>query len=568
MIGASFQIGRSALTAYQAAIAVVGQNIANVGNPNYARQSGRLSAMVGGPMLGNITPGGGVLLSHLQRHLDESIENQLRLATSGRGGAESIYTTLSRTESIYNELSDQDLSSLLTDFFGSFSALETSPSDVAARDNVVASADMLVRTIHRVRSDIMQQVNDLNDQVTANVQRVNEISGELASLNTQIVAQEATGNTIASALRDRREALLRELSGQIDIRVREYESGSVTVYAGSEPLVEFDRARELTLRPEVRNGVEVAAVRYADSGGSVLFSQGTLAGLLEARDVHLAGQFGRLDQLAQGLIYEVNRIHSSGVGLVGRGTVTSEYGVLDPEAALNSEAAGLPFPVVNGVMLVHVRDTSTGLEITRQIEVDLDGLNGDDTTLSGLAAQLDAVPGLNASVNSQNRLELAAGDGKEFWFTEDGSGALAALGVNSFFSGRSAADIDVASAVRSDSRLIAAGETFSDYDGLNAGRVALLAASTSVSALLGNRSISQFHEETINELAVETSAAANAYESADAVYNGLNAQREAVSGVSLDEEAINLTRYQQAYEGAARYIGVLDEMTDQLLALL
>lgn len=45
------------------------------------------------------------------------------------------------------------------------------------------------------------------------------------------------------------------------------------------------------------------------------------------------------------------------------------------------------------------------------------------------------------------------------------------------------------------------------------------------------------------------------------------AQRESVSGVSLDEEAINLMQYQRAYEAAARFLKVADEMTQTLIAL-
>ena len=60
LLGPSFQIGRSALAAYQAAISVVGQNIANVGNPNYTRQSGRLTPLVGGAAAGALSPGAGV----------------------------------------------------------------------------------------------------------------------------------------------------------------------------------------------------------------------------------------------------------------------------------------------------------------------------------------------------------------------------------------------------------------------------------------------------------------------------------------------------------------------------
>jgi len=215
-----------------------------------------------------------------------------------------------------------------------------------------------------------------------------------------------------------------------------------------------------------------------------------------------------------------------------------------------------------------VRDKSTGQITTRQIEIDLDGLNGDDTTLRGLAADLEAVPGITASVTADNRLHIAADDGQEFWFTEDSSGALAALGVASFFDGTDAASIEIDANVSGDPRRIAASRSGAGADGGNAGRVARLADSTTTSTLLGGRSIQDYHEAIISDLAVEAASANSDYEAASAVYDGLYAQREAVSGVSVDEEAINLTKYQQAYQAATRYLSVVNDMTSEIMALL
>lgn len=567
LFGASFQIGRSALEAYQAAVQITGQNVANVGNPAYARQSGRLAAMVGGPQRGGGSAGVGVRLAALERHVDEALQARLRLASGQRGGAVAVYNTLNYTESLYNELSDQDVSSLLNNFFGSFSQVETAPDDGAARDLVLSAADALAGTLRRIRGGMVQQARDLNDQVAANVAGVNELLAQLAALNVHIASQEA-GGVSASSLRDQRDDVLGQLGDQIDIVVREQSNGSINVYLGSEPLVQYNRARNLTVQTVVQDGLELASVRFADNGGSTRITSGQLGGLLEARDEHLVVQLQRLDQLARGLIYEVNRVQSSGAGLHGYASLTSEYAVLDPDAPLNTAAAGVQFPLTNGTFLVQVRDTETGRVRTRQIEVDLDGLNGDDTTLNDLAGQLAGVPGLSASVNAQNRLQIDADAGQEFWFLEDSSAALAALGVGGFFVGTDASDIAVAEPLHSDPALLAASLSEQDLDGRNAARFAALAASTSGSALLGSLSIPDYHDATTGKLAVAAAGAQSDFDAAEAVYQALYAQREAVSGVSLDEETINLTRYQQAYEGAARYLGVVDEMTANVMSLL
>jgi flagellar hook-associated protein 1 FlgK len=52
------------------------------------------------------------------------------------------------------------------------------------------------------------------------------------------------------------------------------------------------------------------------------------------------------------------------------------------------------------------------------------------------------------------------------------------------------------------------------------------------------------------------------------VVETLQAQREAVSGVSLDEEAINLMRFQRAYQGAARLVSVVDELMETMMGMV
>lgn len=568
MLGPSFQIGRSALAAYQAALSVAGQNIANVGNPDYTRQTGRLAALAGGPTIGNIRPGAGVTLASLRRNIDEALESRLRLASAQRSGAEQVSQSIRQTEALYNELSDQDISSQLSELFGAFGSLQTQPGDATQRDLILGSADGIVRSFTRIRSGLVGQVRELNDQATVVASQANSIVNEIAGLNQQIVVSEADGVTVASALRDRRDALLRDLGEIMDITTREQPGGAVNVYINSQPLVDFNRSRGIAVDRVLEDGLEIASVRFADDRTPISVREGKLAGLILSRDSYIRDQLNRLDTLAGGLIYEVNKIHSSGAGLVGYTSMTSERAVLSTTAVLNTTDAGLPFSVQNGAFFVKVRDVASGAVTTRQINVDLDGLNGDDTTLESLRAALDGVPGVTATIGADNRLSLTADNGNDITFSEDTSGALAALGLATFFKGTNAATIGISDAIDADPRLIAASVSGEANDGDNAGRLAQLAAADVTSSLLGSRSISNYHADMVGDLAVIGGAALNGYEAADAVYQGLYAQRESISGVSLDEEAINMTKYERAYQGAARYITVLNEMTDEVLRLL
>ena len=138
--------------------------------------------------------------------------------------------------------------------------------------------------------------------------------------------------------------------------------------------------------------------------------------------------------------------------------------------------------------------------------------------------------------------------------------------MNALFDGTNAANINVADAVREDPRLLAASIGGELGDGGNAGRLSVLGAGES--ALFSNTSIEDYHDRMINDLAVEAASAGTALESASAVYEGLSAQREAISGVSLDEEAIKLSLYERSFQGASRYVNVVNELTDVLMNIV
>ena len=69
----------------------------------------------------------------------------------------------------------------------------------------------------------------------------------------------------------------------------------------------------------------------------------------------------------------------------------------------------------------------------------------------------------------------------------------------------------------------------------------------------------------IARLGVDTQEARGLAENQEILVGLLGRRREAVSGVSLDEETVNLVRFQRAYEAAARLITAHDQMLDKLI---
>jgi flagellar hook-associated protein 1 FlgK len=80
-------------------------------------------------------------------------------------------------------------------------------------------------------------------------------------------------------------------------------------------------------------------------------------------------------------------------------------------------------------------------------------------------------------------------------------------------------------------------------------------------------SFSSIFGSMVAEAGEKVRSADNGLQTQAAIISQAVAQRDAISGVSLDEEAINLLQYQRAYEAAARFIRVADEMTQTILSL-
>jgi flagellar hook-associated protein 1 FlgK len=83
--------------------------------------------------------------------------------------------------------------------------------------------------------------------------------------------------------------------------------------------------------------------------------------------------------------------------------------------------------------------------------------------------------------------------------------------------------------------------------------------------MAGGLSIDGFFQALIGKLGVESQAAETQVKNQEALLSQLEQQQQAVSGVSLDEEMINLVKYQQGYNAAARVISVMDEVLDTII---
>ena len=561
-----FNIGGTALAVNTAAIQTTGNNIANVGNPEYVRQRANLGSTVDTKISAGQFVGNGVRLDGISRQIDDALEARLRGSLSDGASASTRQDWLGRLEATFNELTDSDLSTSLSTFFKGWSDLANKPQDSGLRQVVLQNAANVTDWFHQIDSSLSSLQETMNDQVKGMAGTADDLAQQIAKLNVRITAAEG-GNAGASAngLRDQRDGLIKELSGLMDITTVETKGGAVNIYVNSEPLVFNADCRGVTTVQTEVNGHTFLQPAFKANNGVIKISSGQLGALAKAGD-RLRATADHVDELAGSLSFELNKLHTAGQGLKGLTSTIGQSIVTDTTVPLNDPDSGLKQLPNNGSFVVHVKNTTTGLTTSTLVKVDLNGTPA-DTTMDDLIAQINAVDGVTA-VNNGGRLQMSSDDAptSEITFSQDSSGVLASLGVNTFFSGSKARDINVSDALVKDPTLIAAAKNGDSGDNQTALSIAKL-ETTAVSSLAG-ATMKDSYAGMIDNIAAETSQAATDVESTAAVTETLTNQRESVSGVSMDEEAVNLMKYQRAYQGAARLITVVDELMDTMLNMV
>lgn len=147
----------------------------------------------------------------------------------------------------------------------------------------------------------------------------------------------------------------------------------------------------------------------------------------------------------------------------------------------------------------------------------------------------------------------------------DTSDLLVATGMNAFFLGSSASDIAVNPELLGNPDRLAAALGDAEGDAGNLTRMITL-RSLDIEDLDDN-TIEDFYADVVGDVGFEAAAAAQTLQAQTTLLSQLEAEREAVSGVNLDEEMVDMMRFQQSYEAAARFLSVAQEMTDTLINL-
>jgi len=225
----------------------------------------------------------------------------------------------------------------------------------------------------------------------------------------------------------------------------------------------------------------------------------------------------------------------------------------------------LAFTPSNGSFEILVYNKKTDLTQTNQIIVDLNGM-GDDMTLEDLRDALNVVDGVSAEITSNRGLKISStGANQEIGFGEDSSGVLAALGLNTFFTGSSALDIGINSDVKSDPSLFAASR-----GGIGADTDTAIDLANFIDRPLSTKddsTLSYLYDRMVSDATQGSTVAKAVAEGTRVFAMTLQGQKSATSGVSLDEEAIKMMAYQRSFQASSKLIAALNELFDILVSI-
>lgn len=403
--------GLKALAAARLAIETAGHNVANANTEGYSRQRVLQSASL--PYAsGRFQIGTGVQVDDVRSLVDEGIERRLRLQLGLSGAAELDSMRWQEIQGVLDE-PGAGLSTTLGDLFGRIGRLKTDPSDRALRGGVVQGATALAQGLNLLSKRFGEMRSSTFDEVRGLVQQVNENADAIAHLNREINAVEAAGQT-ANDLRDAREVHIKRISELVDTRAVERSNGNVDIIAGGYLLVSGTSTTSLRA---LHDADDHTTIQVGNSSQTVTVSGGRIGALLEHESRHLPTLSGDVDRLARELALQFNRVQTTGVPRSGPfSALTSYYGAADGDGdgQRGDEAlaqSGLPFDVARGELWVTVRNRTSGDLERTQLDIDPALLS-----LSDVAAAIDGIDHLSASVDPTGRLRVNADAGWGFDF--------------------------------------------------------------------------------------------------------------------------------------------------------
>jgi len=288
-----FDTAVSGLLANQKALEVTGHNVANLGTPGFSRQSA-VMASAATRVYGNWHIEMGVDVQQVRQIRHTFNDNIYRTENNHLGYWETRGKAISDLESILGEPMQKGLQVALNNFWDAFQELSKAPESLTVRALVKQRADSLVNYLNQVGNQINKLQNDLNAEIKARIDEVNDITEKIAALNIKIMSAEAAGNS-PNDYYDQRNLLCDRLSKLVKVEVWETRDGSMDILVGGYFLVSKGEQNRLVAAPnDDLSHFYTPVLEYYGGDIPIDVGQGIIKGLLEARG-EVSGAKGNYD---------------------------------------------------------------------------------------------------------------------------------------------------------------------------------------------------------------------------------------------------------------------------------
>ena len=533
----------SGLSAAQAALNTVSNNISSYNVAGYTRQTTVLGAsnstLTGGGWVGN-----GVYVSGVQREYDAFITNQLRAAQTQSSGLTTRYQQMSKIDDVLSD-STNSLSTTLQDFFKSLQTLVSNAEDPAARQTVLGKADGLVNQFKTNDQYLRDQDSQVNTAIASSVEQINNYAKQIANLNDQILRLTGVGaGSSPNDLLDQRDQLVSELNQIVGVEVAVQDGGTYNVSFGNGySLVQGSKANQLAAVKSSADPTRTTIAYSDEVSGNVeipekMITTGSLGGLFTFRSEDLDKARNNLNQLALAFADAMNKQHEAGFDANGdAGGKLFDFG--SPAVVTNSRNTG------TAAMTATVADSTKVQATDYKLQ-----FNGTDWTIT-------------------------RSDKTSFTMAPDASGNLSFDGLSVNVTGSANAKdsfivkpvsdviVNMELKFKDESKLaMASASNGGESDNRNGQKLLDLQNSKVVG---GNKTFNDAYASLVSTVGSSTAALKTSSETKANVATQLTKQQQSISGVNLDEEYGNLQRYQQYYLANAQVLQTASTLFDAII---
>lgn len=248
----SLNMTANTLSVNEKAINVVSHNVANMNTEGYHKQrvnlqTRNIAGAIGNNVDNQIRANGGVKIANVMRYNDDYLNNYYRTQLSEQNKLEQQLDGLGDLANILDDLEGTGIDAALSDFYEALNNLQEYPASSTARINFIETAKTLTSTMNAKYAQLQENTSKAlgdgssedslkNSKIYTQYSALNDKLEELASVNKALQITQ-TGTLEANNLLDKRDLILNEIAEFTDITVEEKANGSVNLYIGNTAVV-------------------------------------------------------------------------------------------------------------------------------------------------------------------------------------------------------------------------------------------------------------------------------------------------------------------------------------------